>query len=87
LDLPCVRGVDVVGVLVLVLLVMLLLELMLVLLGAGGDVGVLFGKNGYDAGDDFVVDRRCRFRIPVFGIGVSDEVGANWGNLQRCRPT
>jgi hypothetical protein len=62
LALPCVRGVDVVVLLwLLVLLVLMLLPLLLVvlvLLGAGGDVGVLFVEDGYDAGGDFVVDDR-----------------------------
>jgi hypothetical protein len=60
LALPCVRGVDVVllWLLVLLVLMLLLLELVLVVLGASGDVGVLFGENGYDAGGDFVVDDR-----------------------------
>jgi hypothetical protein len=65
LALPRVLGVNVVGVLLLVvllvllvLLLLLLLELVLVLLGAGGDVGVLFGEDAYDAGGDFVVDDR-----------------------------
>jgi hypothetical protein len=33
--------------------------LVLVLLGASGDVGVLFGEDAYDAGTDFVVDDCC----------------------------
>jgi hypothetical protein len=49
LALPCVRGVDVV---VLLVLMLLCLELVLVLLGAGCDVGVLFGEDAYDAGGD-----------------------------------
>ena len=51
--LPCVRGVDVV---VLLMLMLLMLELVMVLLGAGSDVGVVFGEDGYDAGGDFVAD-------------------------------
>jgi hypothetical protein len=56
-----VRGVDVVALLwllVLLVLMLLLLESVLVLLGAGGDVGVWFGEDGYDAGSDFVVGDR-----------------------------
>jgi len=49
LALPCLRGVDVVVVLVLM---SPRLELVLVLLGAGGDVGVLFREDAYNAGDD-----------------------------------
>jgi hypothetical protein len=54
LALPCVRGVDV----VVLLWLLALMLLALVLLGAGGDVGILFGEDGYDAGGDFVVDDR-----------------------------
>jgi hypothetical protein len=49
-----VRGVDV----VVLLWLLALMLLALVLLGAGGDVGILFGEDGYDAGGDFVVDDR-----------------------------
>jgi hypothetical protein len=43
LALPCVHGVDVVVLLWSFVLELLLLELVLVLLGAGDDVGILFG--------------------------------------------
>jgi preprotein translocase subunit SecG len=57
---------------VLALLLMLMLVLMLlvlVLLGASGDVGLLFGEDAYDAGGDFVVDDR----LIVFGNNVDCE--------------
>ena len=48
---------------------MLLLELLvlLILFGADGDMGILFGEDAEDVGDDFAVGcprLRCRFRIP-----------------------
>jgi hypothetical protein len=76
------RGVDVVGVLLvlvlpmllmLMLTLLLLLELVMVLLGAGGDVGVLFGEDTYDAGGDFVVDDRL--------VVLSDDVDSEFLHL------
>jgi hypothetical protein len=61
-DWPCPAcGVDVVvllWLLVLLVLMLLLLELVLALLGAGGDLGVWFGEDGYYTDGDFVVDDR-----------------------------
>jgi hypothetical protein len=51
----CGGAVVVVGAVVLMLL---LLELVLVLLGAGGDVGILFGEDRHEVGSDseFCID-------------------------------
>jgi hypothetical protein len=71
LALPCVRGVDVVGVL---LLWVLLVMLVLVLLGAGGDGGVLFREDAYNAGDDLgradLLDVGCERGLGVMELSL-----------------